>query len=157
MRSLVPVHTIQETRNGSSSVPAFGRFPWSPEGLFESLFSDAWSGASNPADGTALDIVELDDRILVSAEVPGIDPDALDVSLTGELLTLSAEKKDDLAEGQGRRTWSERRFGSFRRAIKLPCPVDADRVEASHKNGVVTITLYKADAVRPRRIEVKQA
>jgi HSP20 family protein len=89
--------------------------------------------------------------------VPGIEPEKLDVQLEGDVLTLRGEKLDTGASEEGKRTWSERRWGSFARSVQLSCAVDAESVRAEHKHGVVTITLRKADAVRPRRIEVKQS
>ncbi len=76
-------------------------------------------------------------------------------SLVGDILTLAGEKVDENETQDGRSYYSERHFGTFQRAIKLPRPVDTDKVEADHRNGVVTITLRKSDAVRPKRIKVK--
>ena len=107
--------------------------------------------------GMFLDVSETDDEVQVRAEVPGIEPKDLDISLAGDVLTLSGEKVDEHRSEKESRYYSERHFGSFRRAVKLPCLVDPDHVEAKHRNGVVTVTLRKAVAVRPKRIKVKSA
>lgn len=154
MRSLVPSKANGVIDSGAS----LRTLPWEPDRLFDRLIGDFWGHPSSRLPGGApLEIVEQDDVLRVAVEVPGIDPNELEISLTGQVLTLAAEKRDDLDEASGRRTYTERQFGSFRRSIELPCPVDADKVTAEHRFGVVTITLHKSDAVRPRKIAVKMA
>jgi len=128
------------------------RGPSDPFRLFEQLFDGevARSTLSAP-----IDVSESENELCVRAEVPGIEPEKLDVQLEGDVLTIRGEKFDTGASEEGKRTWSERRWGSFARSVQLPCAVDAESVRAEHKHGVVTITLRKADAVRTRRIEVK--
>jgi len=154
MRSLVPTTRTDDT--GTYAGAPLQRLAWGPDRLFDRLLGDFWGGAPTPPEAAygALDVVELDDTIRVSVEVPGIDPKDLEVHLTGQVLTLSAEKRDEHHEESAQRTYSERRYGSFLRAIKLPSSVDAERVSAEHRNGVVTVTLQKSDAVRSKRIEV---
>jgi len=156
MRSLVPTH-VRNPRNGDSTDRALRPLAFGPDGLFAGLMDDFW-GLGRPAaseGAAALDVVERDDAITVNLEVPGIDPQDLEIELTGRILTISAEKRDAHEESDGRRTYSERRFGSLKRSLKLPCDVDSEGVAAEHRHGVVTITLPKSAAVRPRRIEVK--
>ena len=159
MRSLVPIQT-NGSRDAASMVPAARHLPWAPEGVFERLLDDFWGAGRSMmsrTEGALLDVTELEDSIRVCVEVPGIEPDALEISLTGQMLTLAAEKRDEHEADANQRIYSERRYGSFRRSIELPCPVDADKVTAEHRNGVVTITLLKSDAARPRRIQVRGA
>lgn len=155
MRSLVPTKS-NGTENGTSAIHR--HLPLDANRMFDRLLGDFW-GATYPAtsqqDGAPMEIIELDDSIQISVEVPGIDPNELDISLTGQVLTLSAEKRDERESDAGHRTYTERQFGSFRRSIKLPCPVEVEQVKAEHKFGVVTITLQKSEAVRPKRIEVQ--
>lgn len=106
-------------------------------------------------DPIRIDVRETADEVLVRAEVPGIDPKELDVQLVGDVLTLSGEKKDEREADESGLAYSERRYGSFRRALRLAIPVEADTVRAEHKHGVVTITLKKAESTRPRRIQVR--
>lgn len=104
-----------------------------------------------------LDVSETDTEVTVRAEVPGIDPKDLEITVTGQLLTLSGEKKES-SERKGENYFhSERRFGSFRRSITLPTTVDVDKVSAEHKNGVVKITLKKREGAVPKRIAVQAA
>lgn len=106
-------------------------------------------------DPVRIDVRETADEVVVRAEVPGIDPKELDIQLVGDVLTLTGEKKDEHEANGNGPAYSERRYGSFRRSLRLATPVDADKVRAEHKNGVVTITLTKAESSRPRRIQVK--
>lgn len=159
MNNLIPWKRTENRQNGSTQMAPMPQMRWDWDRLFDRFWDDAWgmssTGASN---GMPLDIAEDDDQIRVRAEVPGVDPAHLDISLSGELLTLSGEKSDeDESLNGGSRRYSERHFGHFERAVKLPCAVDPDKVTAKHRNGVVTITLQKADAVRPKRIQIKSA
>lgn len=131
------------------------RMDW--DRLFDRLLDDAWIPAASSSRGLLLDVSETDEQIRVRAEVPGMSPDDLSVSLAGDMLTLSGQKLDEDESQDGNRYYSERQFGSYQRAVKLPCPVDSDHVSAEHKNGVVTITLQKAETVRPKRIAIKPA
>ena len=108
-------------------------------------------------DPIRIDVRETADEVVVRAEVPGIDPKELDIQLVGDVLTLSGEKKDEREESENGLAYSERRYGSFRRSLRLATPVDAEKVRAEHKNGVVTVTLTKAESSRPRGIQVKGA
>ncbi len=103
----------------------------------------------------ALDLAEREDALLVKAELPGMKAENIDISVTGNVLTLSGEKKDDVEEQKDSYYHVERRHGYFRREITLPSDVDADRIDASYTDGVLTITLPKAESAKPRRIEVK--
>jgi HSP20 family protein len=159
MTNLIPWRRgeSQRTGNGMQMTPVSSmRTEW--DRLFDRLLDDAWGPlTSNASRGLLLDVAETDEAIRVRAEVPGMGPDDLDVSLVGDVLTLSGQKVDEDESGEGTRYYSERQFGSYQRTVKLPCPVDPDRVTAEHKNGVVTITLQKAETVRPKRIAVKSA
>ncbi len=131
------------------------RMDW--DRLFDRLLDDAWTPSAGSSHGLLLDVSETDEQIRVRAEVPGMGPDDLNVSLAGDVLTLSGQKIDQDESQDGTRYYSERHFGSYERAVKLSCPVDPDHVSAEHKNGVVTITLQKAETVRPKRIAIKPA
>lgn len=160
MTSLIPWKRIEGPRNGDLRVTPVSQMRWDWDRMFDRILDDVWTPPANSTLGPPLDVHETDEFLCVEAEVPGMDPDKLDISLTGDILALSGEKVDesefDKAESNGRiRHYSERRYGSFQRSIKLPCPVDPERVSAEHRNGVVTITLQKASTVRPKRIAVK--
>jgi len=104
----------------------------------------------------ALNVWETKEAVLVETELPGVKPEQLDVSVIGDELSLKVERSDVEQEGvtYHRR---ERPVGSFARVVRLPVPVDAGRVEADLRNGVLTITLPKAESARPRKIQVSSA
>jgi HSP20 family protein len=103
-----------------------------------------------------LDVSETADEITVHAEVPGVDPKGLEITVTGNRLTIAGEKRDDRVQtGQGIHT-SERRYGSFRRSIELASDVDPDEIKADCVQGVLTLKLKKVQAAKARRIAVKQ-
>lgn len=118
--------------------------------LFEGLPARLSLGEPNPP----LNVWEESDAFFVEAEVPGLTREQLNIEVTHrDRVTLSAERA--AAEGECRWHRRERGFGAFQRTIKLPAPVDADKVEARLEDGVLTLTLPKAEEARPRRIAVK--
>ncbi len=102
----------------------------------------------------ALNLFEDGESFVVRAELPGADPQRLEVSATGKTLTIAGERErlevDDEASAHRR----ERSYGRFRRAISLPQPVEPDGVEARYELGVLHVTLPKAEEAKPRKIEV---
>ncbi|RUL84939.1 Hsp20/alpha crystallin family protein [Tautonia sociabilis] len=104
-----------------------------------------------------LDISETAEAFVVRASLPGIKPEDVQISVHGDTLTIQGETKSQ-EERQGE-TWHlrERRHGVFRRTVTLSVPVDADRASAEHENGVLTLTLPKAESARPKQIKVASA
>jgi HSP20 family protein len=92
---------------------------------------------------------------VVTVEVPGINPDDLDITLEDGLLTIQGERQftQESTEQQWHRV--ERRYGSFRRSITLPSQVQADAIEASFENGVLEVVVPKAEEAKPKKISVK--
>ena len=103
----------------------------------------------------ALDISESDTAITVRAEVPGVDPKEIDITVTGDRLTISGEKKETVEKKDADAFHRESRYGSFSRTVRLPTSVDTQHVSAEHANGVVTITLKKTPAATAKKIRVK--
>jgi HSP20 family protein len=87
--------------------------------------------------------------------LPGIDPAKLDISIIGDSLTIGGVHESEKAEPERNYHRQERSFGSFRRSIKLPFQVDADKVEAIYEKGVLQLTLPRAEAEKPRKIAIK--
>lgn len=103
----------------------------------------------------AIDVAEKDEAILVRAEVPGCTPEDIDISVYGNTLTLSGEKKESReANGDGF-YHMESSYGSFRREIPLPAEVDADKIEAVVKDGILSVTLPKAEKSKAVKVKVK--
>lgn len=104
----------------------------------------------------ALDIAEKDDAYVVKASVPGVAPEDVEITLTDNVLTIKGEMKEDKEIKEDAYHMRERRFGQFVRSVTLPMPVDADKIEAVNENGVLTLTLPKAEMAKPKKIEVKK-
>jgi len=101
----------------------------------------------------AVDIVEKDNAFEISAELPGLDVKNIELSVSDDVLTLKGEKKEEKEEKTKDRYVSERRYGSFRRSVQLPASVDANKIEASYKSGLLTVTLPKsADAQKKQTV-----
>jgi HSP20 family protein len=92
----------------------------------------------------AMDIVEKDKAFEVTAELPGLDAKDIDVQLANGMLTIKGEKHEEKEEKTKDRHVSERRYGSFRRTLQVPGSVDAEKIEANYKSGVLTVTLPKS-------------
>ena len=107
----------------------------------------------------AVDVLETDLALVVRAELPGVDEKDIEVHLSPDTLTIMGEKKEQHSENgaKGRCHLSERRYGSFQRSFRLPEAIDADKVEATVKNGVLVVTLPKNPDVadKSRKINVK--
>jgi HSP20 family protein len=122
------------------------------------LFDDAFTRPLSLRDGwsvPAIDMYQTDDEIVVKAALPGIKGDEVQINITGEVLTLKGEVKHE--EEKKEKAWHirEQRYGSFERSVVLPTDVVADKAKAEFENGILTITLPKADEVKPRTITVK--
>lgn len=103
----------------------------------------------------AVDVSETADKITVKAEIPGMEAKDIEISMVGDTLTIKGEKKAEREEKDENYHLVERSYGSFSRAMKLPAVVDSDKVEATYKNGVLTVVLPKKEEVKPKAIEIK--
>jgi HSP20 family protein len=92
----------------------------------------------------AIDIVEKDKAFEVTAELPGLDAKDIELQLADGMLTIKGEKQEEKEEKTKDRYVSERRYGSFRRSLQVPGSVDVDKIEATYKSGVLTVTLPKS-------------
>ena len=124
------------------------------------LFDDFFSGGllSPPARGEwmpALDVSETNTQVVVKAEVPGIDPKDIDVSITGDMLVIKGEKKEETSKEDRNYQRMERRYGYFERAVTLPASVDASKVVANYKNGILSITVDKKEESKGRNVQIK--
>ncbi len=103
-----------------------------------------------------IDAYSTDDTVVIEAAIPGADPDEVDISINGDSLTIRAEIKFGDIEGRNYLI-HERSYGLFERSLTLNVPVEVDKVTAEFANGVLTLTLPKAESVKPRKITVKAA
>ena len=102
-----------------------------------------------------INVTETPERIRVRAELPGIDKDALDVTVENDTLTIAGEREMAREDGEVSFHRREREWGSFRRSFSLPTKIDADKVEARYLDGVLTVDLPKGAEVRPKQITVQ--
>ena len=121
---------------------ALGNFDWA--------LRDSVGAAWVPS----VDISEQSDAIRISAEIPGVNPDQVKIAVEGNVLTISGTKEQVAQEQTERVHRYERTYGAFERTFTLPATVDADRIQAGYTNGVLTVTLPKAEKAKPRQIEV---
>ena len=124
------------------------------------LFEDAFNAPvgkweRNSVWGFPLDVTENDDTFTVKAAVPGINPDDLDITISDNVLTIKGETHSEETKEDEKVHLQERRLGSFMRSISLPTPVESDNVEATYDKGVLTLSIPKAEAVKPKRIAIK--
>jgi len=133
-------------------VPVLGSFRDEMNKLFESF-----SGRNATGMGLVppLDISETDENILVKVEAPGIEPKDIDISVSGDTLTIKGEKKLEKEEKGKNYHFVERSYGSFSRSVGLPASVNSDQVKAEYKKGILEITLPKSEKSKAKKIPVK--
>jgi HSP20 family protein len=127
--------------------------------LFEDSFVQPRGGRLAPAgmETLAVDMYETDDAIVVKSAIPGIKPENIDVSITGDVLTIRGETKAEEEVKEENYIRRERRYGAFCRSLAIPQSVVADEAQAEFEDGLLTLTLPKAEEVKPKAIKVKTA
>jgi HSP20 family protein len=124
--------------------------------LFERFLGER-PGMDLPALGWSprLDLSETKDSITVKAELPGLEAKDLEISMSGNTLTIKGEKKQEKEEKDEHRHVVERAYGAFARVVELPAPVAPEKVKAAFRSGVLTITLPKTDEAKRKAIPIK--
>jgi HSP20 family protein len=102
-----------------------------------------------------VDVYETEDAVVVEAPVPGLKPEDVDITISGDTLTIKGETKFEEKVEQENYIRQERRYGSFCRAVALPEGLDRNNAEAGFENGVLTIAFPKSEEVKPKSIKVK--
>lgn len=123
------------------------------------LFDSALQGWPGDANGTtvwspAADIYETTDEFVVNLDLPGVDPKMVDLSVENNVLTIRGQRQFEEKQSKDNFHRIERSYGAFARSFTLSTFVDADKIRASYKNGVLNITLPKAETVKPKRIQI---
>lgn len=122
------------------------------------LFDDAFTrpiGQGGSSGLPAIDLYQTNDEVVVKASLPGLKPEDVQISVTGDVLTLRGEFKQSEEKKEATYHIREQRYGSFERTIMLPTDVQTDKAKADFENGVLTVTLPKAETVKPRTINIK--
>ncbi len=135
-------------------------------GEVDRLFDQFFGGASprSAESSTAfsswypsLDVAESDTEVTLKVEVPGLNPKDVELSLSGNMLTVQGEKREESEEKEKDYYVSERRFGSFRRTIELPDTIDPESINAEQRDGILTVRLKKTKGGSKKRIPVTTA
>jgi len=142
---------------GSEGSSALGLFRSEMNRLMDRFFESPWGLFEEdtvPSMFPSFDVVDGERDVTVRAEIPGVDPKNVEVTVSGNVLTISGEKKDSREE-KGKHVYrSECSYGSFRRSVELPSGLDADQVTAEHANGILTVKVAKSTAAGAKRIPV---
>jgi HSP20 family protein len=140
----------------------FANFRREMDRLFDDFFAPAErrsfsGGAEMEGAWPSLDVEETDKAYIVHAEVPGMEQKDIELNLADNRLTISGERRSERKDDERGRAYAERFYGRFRRTIPFPTEVDADKVEATFRNGVLTVTLPKNERAqdKTRRIEIR--
>ena len=149
----------RKAENGTRELSGLHQFRGEMDRLFDRFFQ-GWPSTEDSllAPETwmpPLDVNESENEVSVRAEIPGVDPKDLDLNISGNMLRISGQKKEEKEEKNGGFHHRESFFGSFERIIPLPAEVDVEHVQAEHANGVLTVHLQKTGKSKSRRIEVK--
>jgi HSP20 family protein len=122
------------------------------------LFDDAFTRPLGLTDGwraPAIDLYQTDDEVVVKAALPGVKADQVQINVTGDLLTIKGETKEGSETKDKNYHIREQRWGAFERSVMLPTAVVSDKAKAEFEDGVLTVTLPKAEEVKPKTITVK--
>jgi HSP20 family protein len=154
---------------GTLAKKSTGMFPWLERGplgalrhemddLMERFFGEDRDGFFPTRGLPSIDVSETDNAVEVKMDLPGVKPDEVNVEVRDNVLTVSGERKEEKEseEGNGRKYHRvERRYGSFSRSVRLPTPIDENKVNAEYRDGVLSITLPKTEEAKTRKIKVK--
>jgi HSP20 family protein len=122
--------------------------------LEDSYVRPASTGAGLNFDAMPLDVFEDADNVEVRATLPGLRPEDVEITLQGDTLTIKGQQKASTERKQGNYLLREHRSGNFYRSVKLPMLLDSAKAEARFEHGVLTLTLPKAEATKPRQIRI---
>ena len=125
--------------------------------LFDRFVDESGSDWEAANWSLALDVIENDDAFVVKASLPGINPDDLEITFTEKTLTIKGVTQEESTTEEDRYHLRERRVGRFARSISLPRGIKADEIEANYNDGVLTLTLPKAEEIKPKRISVQSS
>jgi len=139
--------------------PFYGDFGLSRPSLVRQLMGDLWGDApqlsSTDLPVPAIDISENDKGYVVTAELAGCKPEDVSVEIHEGVLSIRGEKKSERSEETEKSRWTERSFGSFHRAFRLAPDASQDEIDASFKNGVLTVKIAKTEENKPRVVRIK--
>lgn len=120
------------------------------------LIPTDWDMDEEYSFGLAVDVSEDDDNVYIEADLPGFDPDNTDITVTADQATIKAERKEEVTEEDKKKNYlrRERRYGQVARTVALPCEVIGEDASAEFSDGKLTLTLPKAEEIRPKQVKV---
>ena len=107
------------------------------------------------AETLAIDMYETPDSVVIKTAVPGVKPEDIDISITGDVLTIKGETKVEEKVEKENYICQERRYGAFQRSVPLPGSLLTDKAEATFENGILTLTIPKSEEAKPKAIKVR--
>ena len=119
-------------------------WPWLERG--RDLLDSEWT--------PSVDVAETEEDVIVTAELPGVRPEDVDLTIANDILTIRGEKKEEEEADKERRHRVERCYGNFQSSISLPTGVQEDKVEACYKDGVLRVSIPKGEKVKPKQIKI---
>jgi HSP20 family protein len=123
--------------------------------LFDNFFGrPTGAGTANRSWAPVVDLYETKDDLVLTVEVPGVRDKDVTVSITGDLLTIKGERRFEHDVNEQQLLHVERTYGKFERLVQLPIPVQADKVKASYRDGVLEVRLPKTEEIKPKEIKV---
>lgn len=162
MFNLIPWKKKSNNEKGGELVPQQGHPLAQLRDEFDSLFDRFLTRWAEPFGSElglgrfwALNLEDKDQEVVVKAEVPGFEPGELDVQVSGNQLTVKAEKKKEEKKGKGRNGYEERRYRTFHRTVTLPPGTDPDKIEAKYHNGLLEVHVPRSEQAKGKRIPVK--
>ena len=123
----------------------------------ESFIRPITEGGRSSANALAVDVREQGDNFVISAPMPGVSPDNVEISVLGDTIRIRGERREERQEGGDGQRWlmREQRYGQFERAVRLPAPVKADAAQAQFQNGILTLMLPKSEEAKERKIPIQ--
>jgi HSP20 family protein len=132
-----------------------GEVQWEMNRLFDGFFGrPAQPGVSERVGAPVADVYETEDELVIKLDLPGMNEKDIQVSITGELLSVKGQRLDIQEVKQESYFRAERWTGTFERIFQVPIPVQADKVRATYREGVLTVALPKVEAVKPKDIKI---
>jgi HSP20 family protein len=122
--------------------------------LFDETLGQTLPSLSERGFSVPVDVRETDESLEIRADLPGVTPEDVDITVTDNTLTVKGEYKAEEEREEGRMHVQERRYGSFQRSVSLPTTVNTDAAEAKFEDGVLKVTLPKTEEAKPKRISV---
>ena len=152
--NLIRSSTPQRARSGASPLIRLSAFQDEIERMFDLPFFGA-EARSAAGFAPPLDLTQHGETLILRLELPGLKREDFQLSLHEDSLSVRGERRQEKQPEEKGALRNERSFGKFERTLTLPAPVDADRVSATYEDGILTVTLPKAEELKPRQIEIK--